>query len=45
MTLTRIEKILDDSDSSLTRRACDSDSSKMTRTHHWLRDLVRPSSG
>ena len=36
MTLTRLDKILDDSHSTLTRRACDSDSTKMTRTHQWL---------
>jgi len=35
MTLTRLEKILDGSDLTLTRGACDSDSAKVTRTHHW----------
>jgi len=35
MTLTRLENFLDESDSTLTRRACDSDSTKMTGTHHW----------
>ena len=34
MTLIRLDKILVDSNSALTRRACDSDSTKMTRTHH-----------
>jgi len=34
-TLTRLKKILDDYDSTLTRRTCDSDSTKMTRAHHW----------
>jgi len=29
--MTRLEKILDDSDSILTRRACESDSTKITR--------------
>jgi len=36
MTLTRLEKFLDDSDSTLTPGACDSDSTKMTRTHHCM---------
>jgi len=36
MTLTRLEKTLDYSDSTLTRRACDSDSTKMTYAHHWV---------
>jgi len=35
LTLIRLDKILDDSDSTLTQRACDSDSTKMTRAHHW----------
>jgi len=40
LTLSRpdqvwLEKILHDSDSTLTRRACDSDSTKMTKAHHW----------
>jgi len=34
MTLTRFEKNSDDSESILTRRACGSDSTKMTRAHH-----------
>jgi len=34
--MTRLDKILDDSDSTLTRRACDSDSTKMTQAHHCL---------
>jgi len=32
--MTRLEKILDDSDSTLTWRACNSDLTKMTRAHH-----------
>jgi len=36
MTLNQLEKTLDDSHSTLTRRTCDSDSTKMTRAHHWL---------
>ena len=39
MTLTRLKKFLDDSDSTLTRRACDSDSTKMTRAHHCSRAI------
>jgi len=35
-TLTRLEQILHDSGSTLTRKACDSDSTKMTRAHHWI---------
>jgi len=34
MTLTRFEKNSDDSESTLTRRACYSDSTKITRAHH-----------
>jgi len=34
--LNRLGKILDDSDSTLTRRACDSDSTKITRAYHCL---------
>jgi len=33
--MNRVEKYFDDSDSTLTRRTCDSDSTKMTRAHHW----------
>jgi len=37
---TRLAKFLDDSDAALTRRACDSDLTKMTRANHW-RELIR----
>jgi len=36
LTLTRLEKLLDDSDSILSRRACDSYSTKITQAHHCL---------
>jgi len=41
MTLARLEKILDDTDSTLTRWACDSDSTKVTRAHHCWKVLLR----
>jgi len=37
----RLEKILGDSDSPLTQRACDSESTKMTRAHH-CQELLNP---
>jgi len=42
MTLTRLEKILDDSDSTLNQRACDSYSTKMTRSHHCWTSSSKP---
>jgi len=33
--MTRIEKTLDESDWTWTRRACDSEATKMTQAHYW----------
>jgi len=43
--MTRLEKVFDDSDSTLNRRACDSDSRKMNWAHHWIFVLEMRSHG